>query len=432
MEKLCLLPLPGYFRDKEEINYTCVLQAYISLAIRMTKDVLSLIKYSSRTSSPLPHHQRTYALATTITVPFVISLFFFWTITRGRPSAVLAWDIIPQLYLFLLCIFFLVPYKRLSPHGRHRFLTTLKRISIGGIAKAQDGKFGDILLADALTSYAKVLGDLFVSLCMFLSSGKSSTDRPDRGCGGKYIVPIIISIPSLIRLRQCLIEYIRVRNNPQKTAATGWGGQHLANALKYSSAFPVVVLSALQRGYDPNKIGLSETGIFRLWLFFVFLNSFYSFYWDIAKDWDLTLFSPHSSQHAYAYAPLSSPSSPSLTSNSLSSNPLSPSFPSQSHHHQHPYPYGLRPRTHFHTPQIYYTAIVIDLLLRCTWSLKLSPHLDHWNDLEGSIFVMEVAEVVRRWVWVFFRVEAEWVRGRAGDAIGRGEGILLGPVPGRL
>ena len=69
----------------------------------------------------------------------------------------------------------------------------------------------------------------------------------------------------MIRLRQCLIEYSRVRNNGQKSASTGWGGQHLANALKYSSAFPVIILSALQRGYNPNKIGMSETGLFRLW-----------------------------------------------------------------------------------------------------------------------------------------------------------------------
>lgn len=41
--------------------------------------------------------------------------------------------------------------------------------------------------------------------------------------------------------------------------------QHLANALKYSSAFPVVVLSALQRGTNPNDFGMSEEGLFRLW-----------------------------------------------------------------------------------------------------------------------------------------------------------------------
>jgi hypothetical protein len=57
---------------------------------------------------------------------------------------------------------------------------------------------------------------------------------------------------------------------------------------------------------------------------------------------------------------------------------------------------------------MYYTAIGIDLLLRCTWSFKLSPHLDHFNDLEGGIFLMELLEVMRRWMWIFFRVETEW------------------------
>lgn len=260
-------------------------------------------------------------------------------------------------------------------------------MSIGGIAEADNGKFGDILLADVLTSYAKILGDLFVSGCMFFSTGVSSTDKPDRSCGGAYMVPLIISIPSMIRLRQCLIEFGRVRKNP--TPTSGWGGQHLANALKYSTAFPVIVLSALQRGTNPNDIGMSEAGLFRLWygytpqpvpyvyshndrMLFVFLNSFYSFYWDVAKDWDLTLFAP----------------------SSVRNNPE--------------HPWGLRRHTHFHTKEMYYGAIVIDFMLRCTWSLKLSPHLDHFNDLEGGIFVMEFLEVLRRWMWIFFRVETEW------------------------
>jgi len=57
---------------------------------------------------------------------------------------------------------------------------------------------------------------------------------------------------------------------------------------------------------------------------------------------------------------------------------------------------------------MYYAAIIIDFLLRCTWSFKLSPHLDHFNDLEGGIFMMELLEVLRRWMWIFFRVETEW------------------------
>ena len=84
------------------------------------------------------------------------------------------------------------------------------------------------------------------------------------------------------------------------------------------------------------------------------LTSFY------LQDWDLTLFAPSS-----------------VRNNS-------------------DHPWGLRRHTHFHTSEIYYSAIIIDLMLRCTWSFKLSPHLDHWNDLEGSIFIMEFLEVLRR------------------------------------
>jgi len=43
-----------------------------------------------------------------------------------------------------------------------------------------------------------------------------------------------------------------------------------------------------------------------------------------------------------------------------------------------------------------------------TWSFKLSPHLHHINELEGGIFFMETLEVVRRWIWISFRFEAEW------------------------
>ena len=83
------------------------------------------------------------------------------------------------------------------------------------------------------------------------------------------MVPLIISIPSIIRLRQCLIEFGRVqrasRGGKGGEQSSGWGGQHLANALKYSSAFPVVIFSALQRNNGHGSLGVSEAGLFRLW-----------------------------------------------------------------------------------------------------------------------------------------------------------------------
>ncbi|PVI04978.1 EXS-domain-containing protein [Periconia macrospinosa] len=346
---------------------------YLSL-IRI--DVPSLIRYPARNSPHHPpHYLSCYRVATALSIPLALSLLLFWTITSGSASDVAAWEILPNLYLLILVVGFIVPIPFVSRNGRNRTLATLKRIIIGGIAEAQDGKFGDILLADALTSYAKVLGDLFISLCMFFSSSHSSTGPPNRNCGGAFIVPLVISIPSLIRLRQCLTEYSRVQKANAQTGSisptAGWGGVHLANALKYSTAFPVIILSALQRSPSPSKYGMSEATLFRLWLAAVFVNSAYSFYWDVTRDWDLTLFKPKERD--------------------------SPE-----------YPWALRRHRWFHAKEFYYTAIIVDAMLRCTWSFKLSPHLDHFNDLEGGIFLMEVLEVLRRWMWIFFRVECEW------------------------
>jgi EXS family len=90
----------------------------------------------------------------------------------------------------------------------------------------------------------------------------------------------------------------------------------------------------------------------------------------VAKDWDLTLFSKDRDDPEH--------------------------------------PFGLRKHRYFRFKELYYFVIVLDLLLRFTWSIKLSPHLDRFNDLEGGIFAIEVLEVFRRWVWIFFRVETEW------------------------
>jgi hypothetical protein len=55
-------------------------------------------------------------------------------------------------------------------------------------------------------------------------------------------------------------------------------------ALKYSTAVPVIFLSALKYHVLPDK----WTSFYRpLWLISSVINSLYSFYWDISRDWDL-------------------------------------------------------------------------------------------------------------------------------------------------
>lgn len=335
----------------------------------------SLIRYPGRSSaSQLPHHHSTYRLATFLSATSAISLVIFWMFSRRDPHRVIDYDWMPMTNLLVLGLLFLVPLRRLSVshHGRTRLLTVLRRVSIGGIAEAKDGKFGDILLADVLTSYARVFADLFVCICMFLTRNGSATDRPDRDCGGGVLVPLIMAVPSAIRLRQCLIEYGRVRRSPPRDS-TGWGGQHLANAAKYSTAFPVIALGSLLRNLSVEDRAVS-TGLYRGWVAACLLNSLYSFYWDVAKDWDLTLFSEARERDSPDH------------------------------------PFGLRRKLLVHKPGVYYAVIAMDLVLRCTWMLKLSPRLEYMTDFEGSIFMIQFLEVFRRWVWIFFRVETEWIR----------------------
>ena len=205
-----------------------------------------------------------------------ISLTVFWKFTSGDASAVIAYEILPLSCFASIFVLALCPFNIVYREERFRFLRVLRRISVGGLDK--EGKFGDIMLADILTSYAKVLGDLWVTGCMFLG-GVSATGKPDRACGGKLAVPLVIrygpsspsferelsrySLPYVVRLRQCLIEYSRSR---------GSGTQHLLNALKYASAFPVILLSAMQRTYIspvedkyPDKVWFGESMLFRLW-----------------------------------------------------------------------------------------------------------------------------------------------------------------------
>ncbi|KAJ5120403.1 EXS C-terminal [Penicillium bovifimosum] len=355
-------------------------------------DVPALVKYPARTNnSQRPHHTAVYRLATCFSIPLALWWLVFWIATHRSPELVERLDWIPQSVYIILLLILIWPFNRASRAGRIRFLLTFKRVLVGGLAETQDGKFGDILLADALTSYAKVIGDLYVSFCMFFTDGLAATSKPNRACGHEIVVPIIMLVPSLIRLRQCLTEYIRARRTATRRE-THRGNQHLANALKYASAFPVIWISCKMRNYNPLDFrGYSEVSMVRLLFIVSFINSAYSFWWDVVKDWDMTLFTQ------------------------------------QRHHRDHPY--GLRRHRYFTSDKIYHYVIIADLALRFSWLWRIIPGLGWVTETESGIWLLMVLEVVRRWMWVFFRTEAEWIRNTHGPGP---DDVLLGEYNHKL
>ncbi|KAJ6013337.1 hypothetical protein N7540_007928 [Penicillium herquei] len=346
-------------------------------------DVPSLVRYPVPTPSERPHHIAAYRLATIFTIPLSIWLIVFWIATHHSRELVERLDFIPLSVFVILLVILIWPLNRAARRGRIRFLLTFKRVLIGGLAEAKDGKFADILLADALTSYARVLGDIYISFCMFFTDDISATSKPNRACGQDYIVPIIVAVPFTIRLRQCLTEYLRSRRASSR-AESNKGNQHLANALKYATAFPVIWLNAKLRNYNPLEFhGFSEMTIMHLLFIFSCINSGYSFWWDVVKDWDLTLFSPErlSMEH----------------------------------------PYGLRRDRQFSSDRLYHYVIAADFALRFSWLWRVLPGLSWLPETESGLFLLMALEIARRWMWVFFRVEAEHFRTRNGIMLGDNE-----------
>lgn len=72
----------------------------------------------------------------------------------------------------------------------------------------------------------------------------------------------------------------------------------------------------------------------------------------------------------------------------------------------------MRSFLHYEDPLFYLMAVVLDFLLRTTWMLKLVSNIQI-EEYEGGVFTMECLEVLRRWIWVLFRMESEMVK-RAG------------------
>ncbi|TXG62779.1 hypothetical protein EZV62_009773 [Acer yangbiense] len=216
--------------------------------------------------------------------------------------------------------------------------------------------FPDFFLADILTSMAKVFSDLERSVCRMVHRQVATIAwfEADSICGShSKAIPLVLVFPYLCRLLQCLRQY---KDTKEKTS--------LLNALKYSTAVPVIFLSALKYDVSPD----SWISIYRpLWLLSSVINSLYSFYWDVTRDWDMSAFS-----RIFKF------NRPNFCSNLL---------------------YGRQ--------GFYFWVIGSNLILRCAWTYKLSAHLRH-NYI--TVFTFTALEMLRRFQWIFFRVENEWTK----------------------
>lgn len=282
----------------------------------------------------------------TIIVPTSMTAYIY-LYSDGEVSLAASQPVLLYIAAVMLLIF---PFDIFYLSSRYYLLKTLWRI----VLPLQAITFSDFFLADILTSMSKVFSDLERSVCRMMHRQVATIAwfEADSVCGSHSVmIPLVLVLPYLFRLFQCLRQY---KDTGEKSS--------LLNALKYSTAVPVIFLSALKYHVFPDK----WTNVYRpLWLMSSVLNSMYSFYWDVTRDWDMSCFTrifKFGKPNIFSYL--------------------------------------------FHGRKwVYCWVIGSNLILRCTWTYKLSAHLRH-NYL--TVFTITALEIFRRFQWVFFRVENEW------------------------
>jgi len=231
--------------------------------------------------------------------------------------------------------------------------------------------FGHVLLADYATSLAKNFADVFVGACVALSSPTAfrelSIDANDAAeyelqCIHHWSTPWWIALPAVWRMLQCFRRYYEAPK-----------GEHLANALKYSTAYPVLVCSYLKR-HPPESPELAAW-VLPVWLMAVLINSLYSFWWDVVMDWGL----------------------------------FAGSWPFA--------PWTIRSKRFFQPAWLYGAVMLVNLAFRVSWSLKLLDVQILGTRLflpatggEMTVFVLSVLEVYRRAQWTALRIEWECIK----------------------
>ena len=174
------------------------------------------------------------------------------------------------------------------------------------------------------------------------------------------------AVPGIIRLVQCLRRYY----------SSKLLFPHIANGGKYASTIVYYMTLSIWRLDTHNLVAKA------LFITFASINSIYSTVWDINCDWSLL--------DPYARKPF------------------------------------LRKSLGFKPAWPYYLAIAADPVIRCNWLLYVvyAGQLQHSALLS---FMLALSEVLRRFMWCFFRMENEHI-----GNVGAGKAYRVVPLPYRL
>eukprot|EP00929_Paragymnodinium_shiwhaense_P055914 TRINITY_DN27993_c0_g1_i1.p1 TRINITY_DN27993_c0_g1~~TRINITY_DN27993_c0_g1_i1.p1 ORF type:complete len:766 (-),score=135.96 TRINITY_DN27993_c0_g1_i1:251-2548(-) len=285
-----------------------------------------------------------------------------------------------------ICVF-LCPSRICRNRYKIAMLRSMKRTACAPMYRID---FADNIMGDVLTSVAKPLQEVPAALCYWQAPHPVTQDnlkifaKYGTMCGTfthAALIPIIGGLPYLWRALQCLRRYSDTEDR-----------RHVWNFGKYVSSLSIIIVSVLWPESTTALVVVSA------------IATVYAYIWDIHLDWglsvrDLRAFligsedarSPRQHSQALSAAPMASSSSGSVVRDA-----------DERHH---------LPR------RLYIACVVLDLLARCTWVVTLVPLSMISSSIVIRVLMGSIVasiEILRRAVWMVFRLEHEQVSNASG------------------
>ncbi|KAG9065305.1 Xenotropic and polytropic retrovirus receptor 1 [Linnemannia hyalina] len=250
----------------------------------------------------------------------------------------------PLILIGLILVVLCWPLRMFRFGARKWFLQSIWRIVASGYYKVE---FRDFFIADEMNSLVYSIEQFEFAICAYTHQWNDLTSTCPMG--HMWITPFVTALPAWFRFLQCLRRY---RDTLE------WF-PHLLNAGKYSCSLLQILVYFSFRHYGGNSLKAA-------YIVVSLITSSYTFAWDVHMDWGLLQFGKHGG--------------------AAFGNPF------------------LRPELVYPRKWVYYLAIVLDFFGRFSWILRFLAI--NVNVMIIS-FILAFGEVLRRWMWNFFRLENE-------------------------
>ena len=227
-------------------------------------------------STPTP--ARILTMADFLTI--AISVLVIAVIMASPFSSVMPIKVLTLVMWGCLLVFLLSPFQWFQRKMRFKFISVLIHILMAPFVYVF---FTDFYLADQFNSIVAIFLDMHYSMCYIFNDSWSSKDANTKICtsSGNGIRPIISFLPAMWRMLQCFRCFYNTLSV-----------RHLVNAGKYFTTFPVIVFATLysvrvKGDIFESSVNEGTSWLLVMWAVSAIIHSGYTFLWDVCVDWGL-------------------------------------------------------------------------------------------------------------------------------------------------